>query len=352
MDINLFDYDLPEDQIAQYPTQKRDESKLLVVDRKNDTVNHKHFYDILEYLNAGDCLVLNNSKVIHARLIGTKESTGARIEIFMIKQVDRNSNTDSSTQEDHWEVMIKPAKRLKIGDTVAFSKDFKCELVGEAEDGLRIVKFHYKGIFMERLSELGEMPLPPYIKRKSDDLDEGRYQTVYSKVEGSVAAPTAGLHFTKELLKAAKDKGVNVAYLTLHVGLGTFRPVKAQTIENHTMHEETYIVSQTAANTINGSRKNGGKVICVGTTSVRTIESVASDDGTVHPGEGTTDIFIYPGYKFKVVDSLITNFHLPKSTLMMLVSAFYQREKMLDAYKVAIDNKYRFFSYGDAMLII
>ena len=342
MDINLFDYQLPEEQIAQFPTQKRDESKLLVLNRKNGEVNHKHFYDILDYLNPGDCLVLNNSKVIHARLIGIKEKTGAKIEIFLIKKME----------DDRWEAMIKPAKRLKSGDMVKFSEDFKAELIGDADDGLRVVQFIYEGIFMERLSELGKMPLPPYIKRSADDTDDGRYQTVYSQVEGSVAAPTAGLHFTKELLKKVEDKGVNIAYLTLHVGIGTFRPVKVDKIEDHIMHEEFYEVSEEAVQTINKSKEKGGRIVCVGTTSVRTIESVADEDGVIHAGTGKTNIFIYPGYKFKAVDSLITNFHLPKSTLLMLVSALYDRKKMLDVYKIAIDNDYRFFSYGDAMIIL
>ena len=344
MDINLFDYTLPDEKIAQFPAQKRDGSKLLVVDRKTGLVDHKHFYDILDYIDPGDCLVLNNSKVIHARLIGIKEKTGATIEIFLIKKLD--------DQKDTWEAMVKPAKRLKKGDIVAFSGDFKAELAGESEDGLRIIKFHYEGIFMERLAELGKMPLPPYIKRPADDTDDGRYQTVYSEIEGSVAAPTAGLHFTKELLKKAEDKGIKIAYLTLHVGIGTFRPVKVDKIEDHNMHEEVYIVSEKAADTINETRRSGGSVICVGTTSVRTLESVADDDGFIKPGTGETDIFIYPGYRFKAVDELITNFHLPKSTLLMLISAFYDREKILDVYKKAIENNYRFFSYGDAMLIL
>lgn len=344
MDINLFDYDLPEERIAQFPAKKRDESRLLVIDRKINTVDYKHFYDILDYLESGDCLVLNNSKVIQARLIGIKEKTGATIEIFLIRRAEN--------EPDVWEAMVKPAKRLKKGDIVTFSHDFKAELVGEAEDGLRFMKFHYDGIFMERLAELGKMPLPPYIKRPADDTDDGRYQTVYSEVEGSVAAPTAGLHFTKELLNKAEKKGIRTAYLTLHVGIGTFRPVKVDTIEDHVMHEEIYEVSEKAANTINDTRAAGGRVICVGTTSVRTLESVSDDDGVIHPGTGATDIFIYPGYKFKATDGLITNFHLPKSTLLMLVSAFYDREKMLDIYRIAVEQNYRFFSYGDAMLII
>ena len=342
MDINLFDYDLPEEQIAQFPTQKRDASKLLVVDRKTGKIDHKHFYDILNYLNPGDCLVLNNSKVIHARLVGTKEKTGATIEIFLIKRLD----------DDRWEVMIKPAKRLKPGDIVNFSEDFKARLIDVTDDGLRVVKFLYEGIFMERLAQLGKMPLPPYIKRKADDTDDGRYQTVYSEVEGSVAAPTAGLHFTEELLEKVQSKGVTIAYLTLHVGIGTFRPVKVDKIEDHTMHKEFYEISRKAADTINTAKDNGGRIICVGTTSVRTIESVSDKNGVIHPGTGETGIYIYPGYKFKVVDSLITNFHLPKSTLLMLISAFYDREKILEVYQIAIDNDYRFFSYGDAMLII
>lgn len=342
MKIEQFNYELPDEQIAQFPAEKRDESKLMVINRSDDSVDHKHFYDILEYLNKGDCLVLNNSKVIHARLIGTKEKTGATIEVFLIKRRDN----------DIWEAMIKPAKRLKPGDVVAFSDDFKAEMIGEANDGLRLIKFHYKGLFVEQLAKLGKMPLPPYIKRPADNVDDGRYQTVYSKIEGSVAAPTAGLHFTDELLKSVEDKGINIVYLTLHVGIGTFRPVKVDTIEEHVMHEEIYNVSKETADTINDCRTKGGRVICVGTTSVRTLESVTDNNGKVHPQTGETDIFIYPGYKFKAVDSLITNFHLPKSTLLMLISAFYDRNKVLDAYKKAIENEYRFFSYGDAMIII
>lgn len=342
MDINLFDYDLPENLIAQHPIKNRDRSKLLVVDRTNDTVDHKHFYDILMYLKSGDCLVLNNSKVIQARLLGTKEKTGASIEILLIKRL----------HEDNWEAMVKPAKRLKKGDIVKFTEDFKAELIGELDDGLREIKFHYDGIFMERLEELGEMPLPPYIKRPADNDDRSRYQTVYSKVEGSVAAPTAGLHFTQEILDSIRSKGVNITFVTLHVGIGTLRPVKTDTVEEHTMHKETYYVSKGTADIINKTKTKGGKVICVGTTAVRTLESVTDNDGVVHDGTGETDIFIYPGYKFKIVDGLLTNFHLPKSTLLMLISALYDREKMLDAYKIAMDKEYRFFSYGDAMLII
>ncbi len=344
MDISLFDYSLPENQIAQFPAKKRDESKLLVVDRSDNTINHKHFYDILDYLDSGDCLVFNNSKVIHARLIGIKEKTGANIEVFLIKRLDE--------EKDTWEAMVKPAKRLRKGDTVVFSEDFKAELIGDADDGLRIIKFYYDGVFMERLAELGKMPLPPYIKRPADHDDDGRYQTIYSEIEGSVAAPTAGLHFTDELLERARAKGIKQAFLTLHVGIGTFRPVKTDIIEDHIMHEEVYTVCDEAADIINTARKSGGRIICVGTTSVRTLESVTDDDGIIHPGSGETDIFIYPGYKFKAVDGLITNFHLPKSTLLMLISAFYDREKILDVYEQAIENNYRFFSYGDAMIIL
>jgi len=351
MDINLFDYDLPDKQIAQFPTEKRDESRLLVIDRSRQSIDHKYFYDILDYFSPGDCLVMNNSKVIHARLIGTKQSTGATIEIFLVKKPEDGN--------DIWEVMIKPAKRLKIGDIVNFSDSFRAEMVRppenreeSTESGMRFVKFNYEGIFTERLAELGKMPLPPYIKREADVNDENRYQTVYSEIEGSVAAPTAGLHFTEEILDKATDKGIKIAFLTLHVGIGTFLPVKVKDTDDHVMHREIYTVSEETADIINTSRKSGGKIICVGTTSVRTIESVSDDDGIIHPGSGETGIFISPGYRFKAVDALITNFHLPKSTLLMLVSAFYEREKILGIYKTAIDNEYRFFSYGDAMLIL
>lgn len=357
MNINDFDYELPKELIAQTPAEKRDCSRLMVVDRATGEVEHKHFYDILEYLRSGDCLVLNNSKVLPARLFGVKESTGAKVEFLLTKRIEGNT----------WETMVRPGKRLKAGDVVIFSgpgnagntggKLFRAVIKDYGDDGTRIVEFEYDGIFLERLEELGQMPLPPYIERKNNKEDRDRYQTVYCKNEGSVAAPTAGLHFTKELLKKAEDKGVKIAYVTLHVGIGTFRPVKVENIEEHHMHFEEYFIDEETAETINNTIKAGGKIISVGTTSTRTVESAACfDEKTglwlVQPGHGNTDIFIYPGYEFKIVYSLITNFHLPKSTLIMLISALYNREDILRVYKIAVDEKYRFFSYGDAMFII
>ncbi|MCO7121144.1 tRNA preQ1(34) S-adenosylmethionine ribosyltransferase-isomerase QueA [Ihubacter massiliensis] len=345
MHINEFDYHLPQELIAQKPADKRDCSRLMVLNRENDTIEHRHFYDILEYLLPGDCLVLNNSKVLPARLFGTKEETGAKVEFLLTKRIEG----------DRWETMVRPGKRLKPGDTVAFSPDFKAENLDYGKDGTRIVEFHYQGIFMERLEELGKMPLPPYIERDSDQEDKERYQTVYCKEEGSVAAPTAGLHFTEELLRKAEEKGVKIAYVTLHVGIGTFRPVKCETIEEHEMHFEEYEVSQESARLVNETKAAGGRILSVGTTSTRTLESAAVFENgqyRLKAGAGSTGIFIYPGYEFKLVDGLITNFHLPKSTLLMLISALYDREKILSAYEVAVKERYRFFSYGDAMLIV
>ncbi len=344
MHINDFDYFLPEELIAQHPTDKRDESRLLVVDRKSGKLMHQHFYDILNYLNSGDCLVMNNSKVIPARLFGTKEITGAKVEFLLIKRI----------QGDNWEVMVRPGKKLHIGDRVSFSEEgsLSAEILEYGEGGTRIVRFEYEGDFLDLLGMIGKIPLPPYIDRESDEEDKDRYQTVYCKEEGSVAAPTAGLHFTKELMEKALEKGVKIAYVTLHVGIGTFRPVKCDQIEEHKMHFEEYEIDEKNASMINETKKAGGRIISVGTTSTRTVESASLADGTVVAGHGNTDIFIYPGYQFKVIDSLITNFHLPKSTLLMLVSALYNRENILAAYKQAVEQKYRFFSYGDAMLIL
>lgn len=345
MNINEFDYHLPQELIAQKPADRRDGSRLMAVHRDSGKVEHRHFYDILEYLNSGDCLVLNNSKVLPARLFGEKEQTGAKVEFLLIKRIEG----------DVWETMVRPGKRLKPGDTVAFSPSFKAEIVDYGQDGTRLARFRYDGIFMERLEELGKMPLPPYIERASDAEDSERYQTVYCKEEGSVAAPTAGLHFTEELLEQAEKKGVQIAYVTLHVGIGTFRPVKCENIEDHQMHFEEYEVTQETADRINRVKRAGGRIISVGTTSTRTLESAAVlKDGRyeVRAGSGSTGIFIYPGYEFKMIDSLITNFHLPKSTLLMLISAFYDREKILEIYDTAVREKYRFFSYGDAMLLI
>ncbi len=348
MHITEFDYHLPEELIAQKPSDKRDMSRLMVLHRSSGKIEHRHFCDIIEYLREGDCLVLNNSKVIPARLFGVKKETGAKIEFLLIK----------SLPDGCWETLVRPGKRVKEGDIISFSEDkrFEAKVEGYGSEGTRIVRFDYEGIFFERLEELGKMPLPPYIRRESTDVDRERYQTVYSRIDGSVAAPTAGLHFTEELLEQIKQKGVKLAYVTLHVGIGTFRPVSCDIIEEHKMHFEEYEISSESAQIINDTKKKGGRVICVGTTSCRTIESAAMpcEDGNgfeVKAGAGGTDIFIYPGYEFKILDSLITNFHLPKSTLLMLISALYNKEDILKAYEIAIKEKYRFFSYGDAMFI-
>ena len=348
MHINDFDYELPKELIAQTPAEKRDSSRLLVVHRETGDVEHKHFYDIIDYLKPTDCLVLNNSKVLPARLFGVKEGTGAKVEFLLIKRIEG----------DTWETMVKPGKRLKVGDSVSFSDDklFRAVIKDYGEDGTRIVEFEYEGIFLERLEELGQMPLPPYIERGNNKDDKDRYQTVYCKNEGSVAAPTAGLHFTQELLEKARAKGVKIAYVTLHVGIGTFRPVKVEKIEDHHMHFEEYFVDEENAAIINEAIKSGSRIISVGTTSTRTVESAAEFDEEagkflVKPGSGSTGIFIYPGYEFKIIKSLITNFHLPKSTLLMLISALYTREDILRVYETAVKEEYRFFSYGDAMFI-
>ena len=334
-----FYYDLPEELIAQHPLKNRSDSRLMLLNKDNGEIEHKHFYDIINYLNPGDVLVLNNTKVMPARLFGHRENKDEKIEVLLLKQ----------KEDDIWECLTKPGKKTKIGSKIIFSDKLKAEVVDISEDGSRYIKFFYNGIFNEILDELGEMPLPPYIKEKLED--KSRYQTIYSKVEGSAAAPTAGLHFTEKLLEEIKNKGTDIVYLTLHIGLGTFRPVKADRIEDHQMHSEYYILNEDAAKRINKARENGNRVIAVGTTSVRTLESIAADDGRLSEKSGWTDIFIYPGYKFKAVDALITNFHLPESTLVMLVSAFASKEKILNAYNEAIKEKYRFFSFGDAMFI-
>ena len=334
-----FYYDLPEELIAQHPLKNRSDSRLMLLNKYNGEIEHKHFYDIINYLNPGDVLVLNNTKVMPARLFGHRENKDEKIEVLLLKQ----------KEDDIWECLTKPGKKTKIGSKIIFSDKLKAEVVDISEDGSRHIKFLYNGIFNEILDELGEMPLPPYIKEKLED--KSRYQTIYSKVEGSAAAPTAGLHFTEKLLEEIKIKGIDIVYLTLHIGLGTFRPVKADRIEDHQMHSEYYILNEDAAKRINKARENGNRVIAVGTTSVRTLESIASNDGKLSEKSGWTDIFIYPGYKFKAVDALITNFHLPESTLVMLVSAFASKEKILNAYNEAIKEKYRFFSFGDAMFI-
>ncbi len=335
-----FYFDLPEELIAQDPLEDRSSSRLLVLDKNSGQVEHRIFKDILEYLQEGDCLVLNNTKVIPARLLGEKEDTGAHVEVLLLKR----------HEGDIWETLVKPGKKCRPGARLSFGDGLlKAEVLETVEEGNRLVRFEYEGIFEEVLDRLGEMPLPPYITHKLQD--KNRYQTVYAKYEGSAAAPTAGLHFTPELLSEIEKKGIKIAYVTLHVGLGTFRPVKEDNILEHHMHSEYYQVSEEAANIINETKKNGGRVICVGTTSCRTVESASTEDGVIHAGCDNTEIFIYPGYQFKVLDCLITNFHLPESTLVMLVSALAGRENVLAAYKCAILEKYRFFSFGDAMFI-
>lgn len=340
MKTSDFNYDLPEELIAQFPIKDRSSSRLMVVDKKTSEIEHKVFKDIIDYLEEGDCLVLNDTRVIPARLIGSKVETGGKIEFLLLKR----------NEDDTWETLVKPGKRAKIGSKFSFG-DGKliAEVVGMGDDGARIVKFEYEGIFEEVLDELGNMPLPPYITEKLEDRE--RYQTVYSKHNGSAAAPTAGLHFTDDLLKQIRDKGVEEAFVTLHVGLGTFRPVKVDDVLEHKMHSEYYMVSQEAADKINRAKENGKRVICVGTTSCRTIESAADNNGVLKATSGWTDIFIYPGYKFKLMDNLITNFHLPESTLIMLVSALSTRENILNAYEEAVKERYRFFSFGDAMFL-
>lgn len=342
MNLHDFYYDLPQELIAQDPLSDRSGSRLMVLDKKTGEIQHRIFKDIIEYLNPGDCLVINDTKVIPARLIGEKVDTGAAIEVLLL--------TRKQDLKDTWEVLVKPGKKAKIGTKISFGGG---KLIGEVvdivEEGNRMIQFTYDGIFEEILDELGQMPLPPYITHKLED--KNRYQTVYAKHEGSAAAPTAGLHFTKELLEAIEAKGVDIAKVTLHVGLGTFRPVKTENIQEHHMHSEFYRITEEAAEKINKAHKNGKRVISVGTTSTRTLESAAQEDGTVRACSGWTQIFIYPGYQFKVIDCLITNFHLPESTLVMLVSALAGREHVLNAYDEAVREKYRFFSFGDAMFI-
>ena len=335
-----YKYELPKELIAQDPLADRSSSRLMVLDRESGRISHKIFRDIISYLNPGDCLVINDTKVIPARLIGAREGSGGKVEIFLLKR----------KENDLWETLVRPGKKLREGARVVFGDgDLQAEIKEVLPDGNRHVQFYYEGIFEEVLDRLGQMPLPPYITHKLED--KNRYQTVYATYEGSAAAPTAGLHFTKELLKEIEKKGVRVARVTLHVGLGTFRPVKVENVTDHRMHSEYYHVSREAASIINRTKEEGGRIISVGTTSTRTLESVADEDGRIHPGSGDTDIFIYPGYKFKCIDALITNFHLPESTLLMLVSALAGREHILAAYEEAVKERYRFFSFGDAMLI-
>lgn len=340
MNVSDFDYELPEELIAQDPIEDRSSSRLLMLDKKSGAIEHHIFRDIIDALNPGDCLVINNTRVIPARLLGVKEDTGAAIEVLLLKRRDN----------DIWETLVKPGKKMKPGAVVSFGDGIlKGTVVDVVDEGNRLIQFSYEGIFEEILDQLGQMPLPPYITHRLED--KSRYQTVYAKYDGSAAAPTAGLHFTKELLAAIREKGVNIAEVTLHVGLGTFRPVKADVVEEHHMHSEYYSVNPETADLINTTRKNGGRIIAVGTTSCRTLESASTPDGVLHAGDGWTEIFIYPGYQFHVVDALITNFHLPKSTLMMLVSALAGRDHIMNAYAEAVKDRYRFFSFGDAMFI-
>ena len=335
-----FDYDLPQELIAQDPLEQRDSSRLLILDKETGERTHKIFHDIIDYLHEGDCLVINNTKVIPARLIGEREGTGGKVEVLLLKR--RSDNV--------WETLVKPGKKARPGMRLSFGDGLlHAEVQEVVDEGNRLIRFEYEGIFEEILDQLGQMPLPPYITHQLKD--KNRYQTVYAKYEGSAAAPTAGLHFTEELLEQIQAKGVKIARVTLHVGLGTFRPVKVEDVTEHHMHTEFYHVSEEAADIINETKKQGGRVICVGTTSCRTIESAADDQGIVHATEGDTDIFIYPGYQFKVLDCLITNFHLPESTLLMLVSALACKENIMAAYREAVEMRYRFFSFGDAMFI-
>ena len=341
MKTSDFYYDLPQELIAQEPLKDRASSRLLVLHKDSGEIEHKIFRDITEYLKKGDCLVINDTKVLPARLIGERKNTGARVEILLLVRKDL----------DTWEVLTYPGKKAKPGDVITFGDGrLEAEILEVIEGGNRIVKFHYDGVFENILEELGEMPLPPYITHKLED--KNRYQTVYAVHDGSAAAPTAGLHFTPELLQQIKDMGVEIAHVTLHVGLGTFRPVKVEDVTNHEMHSEYYVVEESEAEKINNVKKNGGRIIAVGTTSTRTLESVTDENGVVHAGSGWTKIFIYPGYKFKAIDCLITNFHLPESTLIMLVAALVGKDRILDTYKIAVEEKYRFFSFGDAMMIL
>ena len=340
LNVKDFYFDLPEGLIAQHPLEKRDDSKLMVVNKTSKEIQHKQFKNIIEYLNPGDCLVLNDTRVLPARLLGMKEGTEGKMEFLLLKRIDK----------DHWETLVKPGKRAKIGSRFVFGNgELKAEVISISEGGSRIVKFEFVGIFEEVLDKLGEMPLPPYITEKLQDTE--RYQTVFSKEVGSAAAPTAGLHFTEELIAKIKAKGIEIAFVTLHIGLGTFRPVKVETVEEHEMHSEYYVLSRETAEVINKLKEKGGRIIAVGTTSNRTLESIADENGKLHEKSGWTDIFIYPGYKFKIVNALITNFHLPESTLIMLVSAFAGKDLVMGAYDMAVKKEYRFFSFGDAMFL-
>jgi S-adenosylmethionine:tRNA ribosyltransferase-isomerase len=339
MNISDFDYFLPEKQIAQVPADPRDSSRMMVLSPKTQTIEHRHFYQLDEYLTDGDVLIFNDTRVIPARLIGVRQPTGGKAEVFLLRQLER----------DRWEVLVKPGKKMRVGSVIAFGHELSCEVLAHTDFGGRIVKFSYEGIFEEILDRLGTMPLPPYIHETLEDPE--RYQTIYSREKGSAAAPTAGLHFTESLMDRLRKKGVHLGFVTLHVGLGTFRPVQVDEIEDHVMHSEFYSIPTETADLIRMAKQEGRRVVAVGTTSIRTLESAAVDHGMIEAKQGWTNIFIYPGYQFKIVDAVITNFHLPKSTLIMLVSAFAGREFTLQAYRTAVEENYRFFSFGDAMLI-
>ncbi len=350
MNTKDFYFDLPEERIAQTPLAKRSDSRLLVMDRTTGAFRHDHFYNIGNYLRPGDCLVLNDTKVMPARLLGAREDTGTPVEVLLLKRLDRETLAARDLPDDCWEALVRPGRRVRPGHRLVFGEGrLRAQVMDIVEGGNRTIHFEYEGIFEEILDALGQMPLPPYIHEQLEDPD--RYQTVYAREEGSAAAPTAGLHFTTELLDSLRAQGIRTAFVTLHVGLGTFRPVKVEKIEEHEMHSEFYHISEETAALINRTRREGGRIIAVGTTSCRTLESAALEDGTVPAGAAWTQIFIYPGYRFKVLDGLITNFHLPESTLIMLVSAFAGREHVLRAYEAAVEEKYRFFSFGDAMFL-
>lgn len=340
MNTSDFYYDLPEELIAQTPAEPRDSSRLLVYNRQDGSVQHKVFREVIDFLNPGDALVINDTRVIPARLYGKKQDTGREVEFLLLNQLTA----------DTWEVIMRPGKKLRVRDRVAFADDLQAEILEKKDDGITKVKFYFEGLFEALLDEYGNMPLPPYITKRLEDQE--RYQTVYAKERGSAAAPTAGLHFTPELMEKIRQKGIDIIPVLLHVGLGTFRPVKVDNVENHKMHSEYYSISGDSARRINETRARGGRIVAVGTTSVRTLESVAAEDGTVKEQSGNTEIFIYPGYRFKCVDALITNFHLPESTLLMLISAFMGKEEVLDLYRLAVEERYRFFSFGDACMLI
>ena len=350
MNTKDFYFDLPEELIAQTPLANRSDSRLLLLDKETGALRHDHFYNIADYLHPGDCLVLNDTKVMPARLLGHRQDTGTPVELLLLRRLAKEELSEKALPEDCWEVLVRPGRRVRPGHRLTFGDDLlKAEVLSITDGGNRIVHFTYDGVFEEVLDRLGEMPLPPYIHEKLEDPD--RYQTVYAREQGSAAAPTAGLHFTKELLQSLEDKGIQIAYITLHVGLGTFRPVKVEKIEDHEMHSEFFHITEEAAQKINAAKASGGRIIAVGTTSCRTLESAATEQGILPASSGWTQIFIYPGYQFKILDGLITNFHLPESTLIMLVSALAGREHVLAAYQEAVKERYRFFSFGDAMFI-